>query len=159
MTLSLALAFTEGRVGFEYRFWLAIFLILYFSSQHVENTLTLNDYSKSMFVSDLVETFLMFAIFLFLGIFNFPYSVCSDFDLAWVAVYAPLIMSFLMPPIARVATKSFGEAMKDRKTWLSLVAVALACIGLIAPENYVIVVGLSGIFAFYLWKHVFVRAW
>ena len=159
MIVGLVFSFTEKRIDFGYSFFFAVFLVLYFSSQHVENATYEGSYSIPRFFLDIIEAASIFGLFLLLDVYKFSYSVsngCTGQD-AWKWFYGVLIVAFLIPVLSRaIEIKCIFEAGNGRgQSILSISASLITCYGFIDNESTLILTGLSIIFIAYLIFFVF----
>ena len=91
----------------------ALFLALYFSTQHVQNTLDEPNYTGVMFISGLAEIGSMYWLFLWLGLIR-PESVISgEANDTWFRFYALLAVVFLLP----VAARFWNLRDENRNPW------------------------------------------
>ncbi len=164
MVVGVIFSVTEGRLTSDGKFfwpaflW-AVFLICYFSSQHVENSNGESSYKKMMFLFDVIEVALIMTLFLLLNIYDFPYSVVSGCTSAWSWFFILLIIAFLVPVASRksVAKKIFIKNEGRGKTIHSFIAAALTISGFFLAESYywIIILALAVVFISYLRYLVF----
>ena len=101
MIVGVVLGVAEGKIKIEYEFYCAIFLVFYFSSQHVENVRSENSYKASMFWLDVVEVGLILWLFVLLNIYEYRGSVIHDPSNSWKYYYWGLIAVFVIPVVSR----------------------------------------------------------
>ncbi len=101
MIVGVVLGITNDKLKIEYEFFYSIFLIFYFSTQHVENIRSEDSYKTSMFVLDFVEVCLIMWLFLLLNIYDYSGSVIKEGTNAWKCFYFSLIGAFLVPVVSR----------------------------------------------------------
>lgn len=77
------------------------FLILYFSSQHIENTLDQDSYSFPMFIFDFIELIAMFIFYALLGFVAPEYKIGGCNGYTWSHFFGLLGGAFLLPVITR----------------------------------------------------------
>ncbi len=143
---------------FDYRFSFAIFLIFYFSSQHIENASESEDYSSEKFILDFIETCIIFALFLLLDIYDFRYSVVNVPEGGWNWFYSLLIITFLIPIITRARDMDSPDIQKIfdiGQSKLSLSACGISVLGLFFHESALIIIALTVVLFFYLANFVF----
>lgn len=141
MIVGLVFAFTESLIGFEYRSYVAIFLIIYFSSQHVENAEDKASYSWPKFGMDVLEIIFIFGLFLLLGVYKFTYAIstCTESYSEWCVFYACLAFTFLIPVVTRWIEKKaicgprgiFEKNNGMGQSILSIIAVGFSTLSLI----------------------------
>ncbi len=108
-----------------------IFLLLYFSSQHVENTLDQENYDGWMFLSDWAELALMFALFMFLGAIGTNWAVdITQVNDSW-KFYVLLALAFMSPVIARMCSNKGNPFAEKRGGWLSCLSLTAAVVSLL----------------------------
>ena len=115
--------------------YFAFFLMVYFSSQHVENVGSDEGYGKAKFISDIVEIGLMFWIFALLGMVNTKYAISGSAGSTWACLYISLIFAFVIPPISRC--KSWKQ-FSDKEKSLAVLSGVAACVSSLALLNYVV---------------------
>ena len=110
-----------------YSIGFAAFLILYFSSQHIENTLDYAGYRWQMFIADALELVAMFAFYILLGIVDTKYKIDGDLKYSWGHFFIVLGLVFLLPVAARWLVHK-NPFHKWRDGWLSILSISAALI-------------------------------
>lgn len=156
MIVGLVFALEESRIVFGYGLFFAIFLIFYFSSQHVENASDQDSYLVSKFIFDIFEVACIFGLFLLLNVYKFKYSIENNLS-AWNWFYLLLIVAILIPVFSRKKEKGAFFEKKDGKgqSILSIIAALITASGFICNNNFLILAGLTVVFLMYLIFFVF----
>ncbi len=159
MLVGVVFSVTEGRLSFGNEFFWAVFLVCYFSSQHVENVSGENKYKTIIFIFDVLEVLCVMGLFLLLNVYNFPFSVESCFEYAWNLFFGLLVVAFLIPVISRYADKNeiFKKGEGKEQTIHSFIIIFFTLLGFILSEemHWVIIILLSLVFLSYLTNLVF----
>lgn len=135
-----------------------IFLMAYFTSQHVENVDDAQGYNRRAFVADVAEIGLMYSLFVLLSVVNVPWVTKYCSNLIWGWFYVLLVLTFIVPVLQRlvqIGGKSSFQGVKGVKSWLSILAVVIAVTRIGSVSHSTIIGLLSVVLAFYLVAFVF----
>ncbi|MEM1155184.1 MAG: hypothetical protein AAGI44_13685 [Pseudomonadota bacterium] len=158
--------------GNDFYFLFALFIAIYFGSQHVQNTVDLAAYSWPSFWMDCIEIVFVYCFYLQLGLLDNRFQSSEVIQLStWV--YLLFALGFLLPIFARFLVhgrlfqKVADKPDSYRENWmtsLSLGAFILAiCIVAInwfewQIDQRLFLYGLYGILTFYVVVVVFERS-
>ena len=117
-----------------FQFAYAIFLMLYFSAQHVQYTLDEDSYTYPKFIANLMEIVFIFLLFGMLGMIEVHIDIGGEFGVRWVSFYGLLMIVLGLPVILRKRTekKVFPGGLYSRESALSLLSMSAAAVSLIA---------------------------
>jgi len=136
MIVAVVLTLTDKEIDpLRINTYFAFFLMVYFSSQHVENVGSDEGYRIAKFISDIAEIGLMFWIFALLGMVNTKYAISGSAGSTWACLYISLIATFVIPPISRFKR---WRQFTNREKSLAALSGAAACVSLLALLNYVV---------------------
>lgn len=141
----------------KYETLFAIFLILYFSSQHIENSPAYESYNGPMFFSDALEIVAMFSFYILLGIVDTDFKIDGDEKYTWGHFFFILSATLLLPVVARWwnQTTPFEERRSGWLSFLSIAAASISFSGILVSEKLCIIVGLFIILSIYFAFFVF----
>lgn len=129
MFVAIGMHLTEPTSGASlYNISFGCFLVLYFSSQHVENSLDRDAYSYPQFFSNLFEMAAMFILFALLGIFGTRYKIADYAPSSWQPFFIILALVFLAPVIARMLDNSGNPFKNFRSRCLSCLSLLAALV-------------------------------
>jgi len=151
MMVGLVLELTNGHLSFNDSFWWALFLIAYFSSQHVENVLSPEGYNGWVLCLDLVEVAVIFWLFLLLGMFVEENVVETD----WRSFCVLLTIAFLIPLASRLVTVRTLAGEGWLKSLHAGLAAFLSLFAVFVGSDLSLLVLLSLIFLSYMTLLVF----
>ncbi len=159
MLVGVVFSVTEDRLSFDNQFFWAVFLVFYFSSQHVENVDKENSYKAIIFIFDIIEVLCLMGLFLLLNVYKFPYSVNSNLGCTWDLFFCLLVTAFLIPIISRYLDKReiFKSGDGRGQTIHSVIAVLITVSGffLYTDMHWIMIILLSLVFLSYLVALVF----
>ncbi|WP_020410554.1 hypothetical protein [Hahella ganghwensis] len=157
LIVSFIYGWTGKRVDAPYNLLFALFVIFYFSSQHVENVLDKNNYTYWEFASDFVEVLIMAPMLYVLGFYD-EIPALEGFQFSWYAFYTLLTVALLLPIIARLASSKLKLSWDAKEAWLtllSLLATIVAIAGFYWNTSVWVLSVLYSIFTVYLLGFVF----
>ncbi len=157
MLVACAFASQAEHFEFDYIFYFAVFLGFYFSSQHVENALS-DKYSVFNFILDVIEIILICGLFLLLNFYEFKGSVVNSPETGWRWFYLLLIVTFVMPLLARAIEHNCNIFIPNKgkgQSILSIMAVCISIFGVFCNTCFGILIGLS--FLLFLYFCLIVR--
>lgn len=165
MIVGVVFAWTDGRLFCEDKFqWLtsfwSLFILVYFSSQHVENSKFESNYSCLSFVLDFIECGVIISLFLILGIYPFEPSILNGDLSVSVCFFGLLVVAFLIPLINRLFKEKGNYTSRlfcpenKLKSCLSIVAILVAALGFILgyEASCVLLIFLTILLVIYLWN-------
>jgi len=137
-----------------------VFLIFYFSSQHVENNIYKEEeYTGWKFLSDVLELGLMFVLFSLLGAIETTWNVdIEQRGMSW-PFYAALAITFAAPVIARMFSHRGDPFYEHRAGWLSALSISASVVtlfGICFPGNVFLFVILCILLLIYFVFFVFI---
>lgn len=142
----------------DFKIQFAIFLIVYFSSQHLQNTDDRDNYNYPRLVSDIFELALMLPLFVLLGMTNSEYAIGRTGGYTWAAFYLLLFAAFMAPVASRACENKWNPFKQNEGRGLSVLsclAAIGALVGLKYNESGLLLICLSGLLAVYFIFFVF----
>tara|TARA_R110002049_G_scaffold210615_1_gene381692 strand:- start:6755 stop:7324 length:570 start_codon:yes stop_codon:yes gene_type:complete len=129
---------SEAPGGYEIAF--GVFLIFYFSSQHIENTLDHAGYTYAMFFFDVLELVAMFAFYIFLGLVQTNFKIGGSENVTWCTFFAVLGVTFLFPVFSRLIDKKnpFPDFRSGCLSAMSILAAIIGFSGILFGVNHII---------------------
>lgn len=158
MMVTTLMGYAKGDIAPRYELSMAVFLILYFSSQHVENVTDQDTYTVFMLGSDLLEVLFMAILFLALGVYDPHYGISSYSDNQWLIFFSILALALASPVAARGFSSGSGIFPNPRESWLSglsIAAILFCVIGGFTQQRELALILIYIVFAIYLFAFVF----
>ena len=160
MVVALLIALTDqGTDPSGVQTWYTVFLIIFFSCQHVENSLDKDPYNVWVFIVDLAEIALMFLFMAMLAIIDTTLAYPGHSNVGWIWVPLALAVLFALPILTRKLS-NYGDNSAESLNLLCTLAFVTSLVGCVKPEWRVWVMSLlSFLLLCYILAHIFGWEW